>query len=60
MSGAITAPDVTVNVPERSVAPAQVVVAEGAIRLAPAPETRTVIDRDPDTGRIVGTHEVPA
>lgn len=58
--GAITAPDVTVNVPERSVAPAQVVVAEGAIRLAPAPETRTVIDRDPDTGRIVGTHEVPA
>ncbi len=55
--GAITSPAVTVNVPERSVEPAQVHISEGAVRIVEHVPTRTVIDRDPETNEITGTHE---
>jgi HK97 family phage portal protein len=47
-----TAPVITVE-------PAQVTISEGAVRVVEHVLTRTVIDTDPETGDILGSHEEP-
>ena len=63
----VTTPDVNVTIERGAVevsAPvtveaAQIHIDEGAVRLTEHVATRTVIDRDPETNEIVGSHEEP-
>jgi phage portal protein BeeE/phage FluMu protein Com len=56
--GAIAPAPVNVTIPERSVEPAQVHIAEGAVSLVNKPPTRVVFDRD-ENGKMIGVHDEP-
>ena len=63
-AGAVSAPEITfaegaLHVEVAAPEAPQVNVGRDAIRLTEFVPTRTVIDRDPDTNEILGSHEEP-
>jgi hypothetical protein len=55
----VEAPVVNVAPPEVTIEPAQVLVSENAIQVVEHVPMQTIIDRDPETGVVTGSHEVP-
>jgi phage portal protein BeeE len=55
----VEAPIVNVAAPEVTVEPPQLVVSENAIQVVEHVPMQTIIDRDPETGVVTGSHEVP-